>query len=714
MGFAHASHPSGPSRHLSRGRFLCQQRWYPLVPTAVERGPDRVTLAVQQPRTASGFVPGFRSIGALLGIGAITATHAYVQRLPGDQTSPLIVASHLFAVLMLLGLLWLSTALGLRIVRLLDPESELGIQTLLFSACLGFGAVAYLVLAVGFLGFLHAWALALMLGALAIVMRSELSELARRASGFIERWRAERRALASASAIRLAVLLAELALLMAAVRALAPPTGFDGLLYHLTAPLEFLRLGRFVALPELPQANMPFTLEMLFLVGIAFGTAELSGLLHVTFAALTALATWGLGRRLFGTRVAWMAAVIFLSSSALAMYGPQPNVDYGWAFFDFMAVYAFVVWLQTRRLHWLTLAGTAVGLSLGSKYLGALTGGLIGLALIFELRTLIRARPFELLKTMTRYALPAAIVASPWYVKNWLWLGHPAWSHVVGGPEFDTPRYFASQMHGGRELLDYLLLPLRLYGGDYEGALTQPPLLLLLVPLYIVAPKTRALNYLIALAVVHFAAWAVNIQTVRYLLPVFPALGLVAAHLLDQAIRSARFPKVAQRAAPWLVALSMLYGTGVGLAFLVVETPFAQLVGMQSRNDYLDRLLSDFPAVRYLNDHRDAVSRVLVVGEARLFYLEPPARVVPNMTADGLLSGDPVTDLATLRTGGFSHILVGQYQLRSLSEIDPEGRVQRWREAFDRLHSAFLTVEFESPAASVYRLPAIAPEGRQP
>ena len=76
--------------------------------------------------------------------------------------------------------------------------------------------------------------------------------------------------------------------------------------------------------------------------------------------------------------------MIFLSSPVLAVYGPLANIDYVWVFFDFLALYAFANWTRDQRPSWLILAGLAGGLSLGSKYLGALTCAAIGLGYFGE------------------------------------------------------------------------------------------------------------------------------------------------------------------------------------------------------------------------------------------------------------------------------------------------------------------------------------------
>ncbi|HEX6655665.1 MAG TPA: hypothetical protein VF153_05575, partial [Candidatus Limnocylindria bacterium] len=239
---------------------------------------------------------------------ALSVAHAHAAALPWDQASAWVLASHLFAVGLLAGLLWLGAALGLRLLRALGAVDALGLEGLLFAVGLGLGGLAYLVLACGFLGLLRPWALAALLAALAVALRAELAELAAALPTLGRAWLDQRRELRRERMVGLSVSLIEITVILLVFRALAPPTGYDALLYHLEGPRAFLQLGRLAPLPELQQANMPFTVEMLYLLGLAFGSDELPGLLHLGLAVLLGLATFGFGRRFFGPTVGWLAA----------------------------------------------------------------------------------------------------------------------------------------------------------------------------------------------------------------------------------------------------------------------------------------------------------------------------------------------------------------------------------------------------------------------
>ncbi|HYU18416.1 MAG TPA: hypothetical protein VEQ11_06950, partial [Chloroflexota bacterium] len=640
-------------------------------------------------------------------VGAVVASRVYSLGAPWDQPSPLAPVDHVYALLLLAGVLWLGAALGLRLLRTLGVSGDLGLESLLFAFGLGLGGLAYLVLACGFLGLLHPWVLAVVIGVLAVLLRAELAELAAALPPLRSAWLDQRARLKQDPVFRLTLPLADLLVAMVALTALAPPTGYDALLYHLAGPKEFLQLGRLAPLPELQQANLPFTVELLYLLGLAAGSDELPGLLHVSFAVLTALATFSFGRRFFDVRIGWLAAAVFLSATALPIYAPMANIDYGWAYFDFLAVYGFVAWARGGHARWLTAAGLAAGLSLGSKYLGALTCAAIGAAIFIEASPLVRARPAKAAQLLARFVLPAALVAMPWYLKNWLWLGSPVWPLLAPDGAWDGGRYFASYMNVGRGGMDYLLLPIRIYqGGSAEYPAALPPFAFLLVPLYAFVRKHRLANYLLAFSALYFVVWSQGIQAARYLVPIFGALSLVVAYVLDQAIDSARLRGLGRVAVKWMVTLSMVSSVSMAVIGLSMGSPFAQLVGLESRGDYLSHVLPDYQAVRYLNEHRAEVGRVLVIGDARIFYLAPPAVVDQDLGVWNALVPDhePWAIPAQLRRAGVSHILVSPGHLQWLRQFDPEQRVQQWSDTFERTRSAYSVLEYTNGIASVYRV----------
>jgi hypothetical protein len=286
-------------------------------------------------------------------------------------------------------------------------------------------------------------------------------------------------------------------------------------------------------------------------------------------------------------------------------------------------------------------------------------------------------------------------------------LGSPIWPLFAAIPVAEIDAYFSRNMVGGREALDHLLLPLRLFQGDAEIPLARPPFLFMLVPLYALVRKHRVVSGLLALAAIHLAVWSQLTPTVRYLAPIFPALSLGVAYLLLEALSTSRLRRPARLMAPVLVLVSMLVGVGIVVLLLAVERPFAQLAGLESRNAYLSRVLRGYDAVRYVNEHRTEVSRLLVVGDARLFYLTCPVLLGHGLghAVELGLAGESRDAVEKLQRAGISHVLIGYGHLGFLAQFDPEGRVSRWIQDFERTRPAYLTTEYgQDNVVRLYRV----------
>jgi 4-amino-4-deoxy-L-arabinose transferase-like glycosyltransferase len=208
-------------------------------------------------------------------------------------------------------------------------------------------------------------------------------------------------------------------------------------MYHLQGPRLFLEAGRIILLPENWQSNGPFTVEMLYLLGLAFGSDVFSQLIHLVYTICLLLATFSFARRFMGVREAWIAFAILLGIPLIPYLAALPNVDLSWALYEFLAMYALFIWKEIRGKSWLILAGLIIGWALGSKYFALGWAGILGLWVLWESRK-------DGLKRITLtgllFGIPGLIVGAPWYIKNMVLSGNPLypWRTRLGlcSPEF--------------------------------------------------------------------------------------------------------------------------------------------------------------------------------------------------------------------------------------------------------------------------------------
>jgi len=212
---------------------------------------------------------------------------------------------------------------------------------------------------------------------------------------------------------------------------LSPEVFYDSLVYHLADPFNWVKVHKVTHLPYNFFSNFSFTFEMLFAIGLLFGSDVVAKLVHVAIAFAAAglvgwTASWLAGsvpvggeggasgvrplpvvdpaiqdRRTGGNMspnvpfaerstmaskegsksTAWTAACIYLTTPLIATSAWLTGIDAGMVLYETAAVVAFLLWWDRRSVPWLLMAGVFGGLGMGVKYTVGLTVGLIGLGI---------------------------------------------------------------------------------------------------------------------------------------------------------------------------------------------------------------------------------------------------------------------------------------------------------------------------------------------
>jgi len=393
-------------------------------------------VIADRPRILNWRLTDRRVLLAGAAVATVVVGHAIASARPVHKATPLVIFSHLYAVVLVAGLLALAISLGRAVLRRSRVEGGSRIEHGLFLVAIGLGLIATGVAGLGLAQLLSVPALALLVCALAFLARHQLVALSRELSTVARDLLALRRSLrAQGRGLSPLVPLTEILFVALLIHALAPPTSNAVLTYQLRGPARFLELGGVAPLWDLQQANMPFAVNMLYLIGLAFGSDEMGAVLHLTLAGLVAAAAFSFGRRHFGEQVGWIAATTFVSTQLMLVFASVAFVDYGLAFFDFLAVYAFFRWRESERRGCLIVSGALVGCALASKLLGGITALNLGVWLLVLAAHAWRQRGLtHALGLLLTFGVPAAMLAAPWYAKNLLWFGNLLWPFLASNP----------------------------------------------------------------------------------------------------------------------------------------------------------------------------------------------------------------------------------------------------------------------------------------
>jgi hypothetical protein len=510
-----------------------------------------------------------------------------------------------------------------------------------------------------------------------------------------------------------------LAVLAGAVllQGLAPPTDYDGLLYHLVAPKAFLDAGAIVYLPHNFSANLPAFGEMLFAPGLAGGSDRMPQLLHGLAGALSVALTYLLGRRCFSRQIAFRASVALAATPLIPFLATRAYIDLFTLVFSLVAIFGALVWQSTGRRPWVGLAGVAAGFALSTKY--AALSLLLVLGVAFVLAPAL-ARPSATgrwpavgrgLGAALAFGAAALVASVPWYARQVAVLGNPVWPMYFGGRDWDAVRveqltYFVGHYGVGRTLQAWLLLPWHVYWESWRfGHVPEsyPPLVAWAAPLALLWPFPPAapVVWLLGSAAGLCAIWAQGWQDLRFLLPAYPLLALLGTAGLAGAL--ARFRSGDAVVAALVAGLAMI---AAGREVVRAADALGVVSGREPEASYLRRRLPDQRAIEVLNAQVPAGSAVLFLGDGQIWYCRP--RCLPDPAHDNLLQwfvrpGSAEAALAGLRAAGVSHILLSKRDYWYLEHQDSQERLKRQLAEFYVFKARYLDLIYEDDASEVYR-----------
>ncbi|MGC9336470.1 MAG: ArnT family glycosyltransferase, partial [Anaerolineae bacterium] len=518
---------------------------------------------------------------------------------------------------------------GERLLALLAIQPASDGERIALAGGLGLGALAYGFLALGLTGLLRAPPLVAMLVFSCIAAWPSLRR-------YPMYWRKLRSALETSGFFdRIAITLVIAMLVLALLRGLAPVTDYDGLMYHLVVPRDYWQAGRIFPYPGESHGNFPLTVDLLYLPPVILALESAAKLIHLGLGVLMGLGVYVLARRVLGSRRGgWLALFVLATTPVLGTVGGYAHTDLGWALFEFLSVFALLRWREEGERRWLVLGGVFAGLGLGSKYLGLPVLGVLGLVVLLDTgfvrsrkgRLFDREAWVRMLGDGLLFGLVAVAVASPWYLKNWLWLGNPLYPLWFGGRGWDA--YQAAHLshlgvrYGPRSgLLGTLLLPWDLFFHSigYFGPIpfAFPPPLSLLLPLYVLVHRRRVIDLLLLIVALRFATWAISARNARYLMDISPLLSIAVAYLLLQLSRR----RILQALCQGILFLMLVANLVWQSALFVQEDPIPVVLGVESREEYLiDHNDPPYRAIRFINQLPPG-SKVFFVGNGQSYYV---------------------------------------------------------------------------------------------
>jgi len=507
-------------------------------------------------------------------------------------------------------------------------------------APLGLGTLSIIIFLLGMLGTLHTWIFVTILSATTLIFikpsnlvyfRDSISTAAS-AARIWDRW------------TRLLIGFVALSMLVALFSALAPPTAWDALVYHLFQAKIYVNAHRIAPGLDITHIYFPPLTEMLFTGAMLLGSEIAPALFSFIFYCLMLLALYRYSSTVFSGNYRWLPICLIVSSPSLVYLAGKPYVEWGLLLYIFLAFWQMERWSDSHNRGHLALSGVYAGLAMGVKYTASPMVLALGIILLWrlphpfdQLRTAPNLLPAErgnlgqlslgegggegdrqpawttsynnrqILTSAVLWALVALAVASPWYIKNLLFTGNPVYPFVFDGWNWDGWRaeWFSRPGTGLLgEPARLLTLPWEMTVLGQEGSVyydaTIGLLYLALLPLVFLVGWDSRVKAWVFIAAMGYAVWAVGVaqsslllQT-RLMYPVFPFLALIVTHSLAGLRSWGHGPFDLGWVVRCLVGLALAL-TALGyMVRLVSHTSVPYLVGAQSKEEYLKANLGGY------------------------------------------------------------------------------------------------------------------------
>lgn len=453
--------------------------------------------------------------------------------------------------------------------------------------------------------------------------------------------------------------------------ALAPAVRYDSLSYHLAVPMRYLEAGRMIELPESFQTYWAHYGEMLYIIALSIGEQPLPGLINFSAGILVATQTYFIGKRLGTHKTGLIGAVLLYSLPIIGIESATTYIDIFIALFVTAALHSAILWHQGNNPRWLLLLGIFCGLALGTK-LNAFWLLLPFLGLVF-LR-LYRQDDLSWSKAAFLF-LPIIFLWGPWLLRDWVWTGNPVFPNL--NSIFHSPEWFDRDFYifqPTRATLRSILLFPWLSVSDSHSYYHEAPgavsaaLPLLCLPWFYSwdarnQPRRKLLLILFLTSMVAMALLFSFGANVRYLMPLYPLLSVLAALNIEKLgnffFQRQRFLGLG------FITLGLFYVFATRLAFTVrwwdlpERYPIQIWSGRESQEQFLARVLPVYSAFDYLD--QQGSFKVLSIGnELRMYTNSEIYGVFFSKDAYQLLhdARKPAELARNLEQSGFEYLLV--------------------------------------------------------
>jgi len=314
---------------------------------------------------------------------------------------------------------------GFWVYRILKLDCPTRTEETVYCCAFGIGILAYLVLGVGLLGFLYKSLFYIIFIILAIIFLPYWYRHYKNRSVAIERIHNNT---GNGPDKYWEVVLCSIIFFLSVftlINTLAPAISYDAMSYHYGLPNIFIQENQIRYIPENICSGYPLNIEMLFTLGTILRGYEVANLIEYGVSILFLLSVFAFAKRFFDRLTALVTTALLFSVPLIGLTFSRPAADMGLALFICLGLFSFIIWIDKKKDQWLVTSALFCGLALGTKYTALFYSlGILGFMLLGKL-IFGKTPPKKIVLKISLFFLVPIILASPWYIKNWIATANP-------------------------------------------------------------------------------------------------------------------------------------------------------------------------------------------------------------------------------------------------------------------------------------------------
>ncbi len=487
-------------------------------------------------------------------------------------------------------------------------------------------------------------------------------------------------------------------LLIEIILNLTPPIARDALIHHLAIPKLWLKNGGFYEIKWADFSYYPMNVDLLYIIPLYFNKDFIANFIHMSFGIGTALLIYHYLNNKISRIAGLLGILVFISTPIVVRLSTQAYVDLGLTFFTTASILAFIRYRdgEFKEFKWLFLSSVAMGLALGTKYNALIVWFFLSLAIVFVYSRDTK-KQWKAIKCGFIFFLISLLIFSPWLIKNIILTGNPLYplfkgifnisSASPGGTgsiSGDTSIGFFKmrEMLYGENFWETLLIPLRIFfqGQDnsvryFDGVLNS--VLIILSPFAFMNKSfyrdklffiSFTIFFILTVFFLEQKAFSIE-QIVRYILPVIPLLSILTVMGLVNIWNWAMNTSIPIRNVLTAVLFTIFIVIMSKNIFYIKNyyhniSPMSYILGIESKDEFITRHISSYPAIKYINTNTPDNARIrLVFLAGRGYYLdriysEGASYGIGDVSGLAANSQEDQSFQAYLHSFGCTHLLV--------------------------------------------------------